>query len=130
MKIQSEVRTYLAEAIATGRDIVYADVADQFVTAHEDELMEHAADMVRAAVAAVLKNLCAERAEDNGQLSLLPGIPAAIAIAPGVVRPRERCNWADLQVGRVERVSNIAHAEKALDLYDKDLDRLRPHMES
>lgn len=128
MKLRSEISTYLETLMRDGVDIIHAEAADQFVADHGDQLVEYVSQMVRNQVAQIMKGLCAQRPEDSGQLALLPGLPAAITVAPGVSRPLDACTWADLQIGRTERVENIAHAEKRLDEFDKELDKLAPHM--
>lgn len=127
--LRTTIRQYLGAELAAGNDIVRGAAADQFIADHPDEVAEHAAALIKRAVDSEIKALCNERPEDTGQVALFPGLPAAIVVADGVARPLNHCTWADLMVGRVERVENIAHAEKALERYDKDLDRVRPHLE-
>lgn len=126
MSIRRLIRGYLAELMEAGEDIVRGDATEQFIADHPDEIAQRVHEMVRTAVSAEIKDLCAEHPESIGQLALFPGLPAAVAIAPGVARPLNSCTWGDLQVGRTERVENIAHAEKALLRYDEELERLGP----
>lgn len=126
--IRPAIRAYLGALMVSSEQIVMGEAADDFIAGHPDQVDQYAANLIRRAVQAELDALCAERVEDTGQLGLFPGIPAGIHIAPGIVKPRDRCTWADLQIGRRERVENIEHAAKKLDLYDEDLDALRPLM--
>lgn len=128
--LRSSLREYVAGLLETADEIVVTDAAAAFVDSHSGEIAEHMQQVVAGWVADQLRALCSERPEDRGQLTLIPGLPAGIVIAPGVVKPRRRCMWPDLLVGRVERTENITYAEKALVLYDEALDRLRPLMES
>lgn len=130
MSIRPLIREHLVQLLVDGHDIVRSDAADQFIAEHPDEIEEHVGELIRRTVNAEIKALCNEHPDAVGQIELFPGLPAAVVIAPGVARPLNRCTWTDLLAGRTERVENIAHAEKALDRYDEDLDRLRPYMEA
>lgn len=130
MSIRPLIRQRIAALFADGQDVERAKVTEQFIAEHPDEIAEHIDDFVRKTVNAEIKALCNEHPESVGQLALFPGLPAAIVIADGLARPLNRCTWDDLMIGRTERVENIAHAEKSLDRYDDELDRLRPHLES
>lgn len=127
--IRPAIRQYVSDLLRDGHDVVRHDAADQFISDHPDEIAGATEQLVRDAIAAAMRQLCSERPEDTGQLTLLPGLPAAVSIAPGVVRPLNRCTWADLEIGRSERVENIANAEKRLDEYDADAELLRPLLE-
>lgn len=127
MTLRATIRLYLTDLLSAG-NVVIADATDAFIHSHADLINEHADRLVHAAIRAEFKNLCANRPEDEGQLALFAGLPAAIVIADGIAKPLNRCTWDDLQVGRRERVENIAHAEKSLEAYDRELDLLRPHL--
>jgi hypothetical protein len=128
VSIRPLIREYLTDLLRDGQDIRNTETANAFIDSHPGEVEDHVAELIRRAVAAEIKALCSEHPESVGQIALFPGLPAAVVVEPGVARPLNRCTWADLLAGRTERVENIAHAEKALDRYDEDLDRLRPIM--
>lgn len=72
--------------------------------------------------AAAMKN-CTDKG--GNQPALFDGLPVGIVIAPGAIKPRGRCTWADFEIGRGERVANIDHAKDRLTRYDAAMDRLR-----
>lgn len=129
MSIRPLIRQHVAQVLAAGHDIDQPRTADEFIAQHPVEVAEAASQLVRDAVTAAINHIVGERPEDTGQLALLAGLPSAIAVAPGVVRPIDRCTWADIEIGRRVRVQNIAHAEKWLMRYDADALRVRPFLE-
>jgi hypothetical protein len=128
-RFSDAVRDFVSDALFNESTLNPTSLAERFIEAQSAIVDEHAHRLVRDAVRKEIVRRTNERPEDSGQMSLFPGLPAAIRVAENDFRPRDRATWADLQAGRQERVENIANAEKALALYDDDLERLRPYME-
>lgn len=123
------IRAFIVDKFSAGETLRTTEIAEEFVTGHCDEIADNADRMARQFVAAEIKRLAGARPDEDGQFSLFPGLPTALTISPGVVKPIDSCTWEDLiGPGRGERVENIANAEKALARYDEDCDLLRPHL--
>jgi hypothetical protein len=128
-RFTNAVREFVSAALSNEDSLNLTSLAKCFIETKSKLIEEHAHHLVHKAVRDEILRRTHERPEDSGQMSLFPGLPAAIRVAENDFRPRDRATWADLQAGRQERVENIANAEKALALYDDDLERLRPYME-
>ncbi|MFD9948152.1 hypothetical protein ACFWYW_19775 [Nonomuraea sp. NPDC059023] len=123
------LREYMAKAMTHRDQLVVADIADEFIDAYPDLVEQATRSLVVRAVAAAMKEFCSQDDKGGDQPTLFDGLPVGIVIAPGVIKPRGRCTWADLQVGREERVANIGHAQDRLRRYDFALNRLRMPMQ-
>ncbi len=122
------VRDFVSTSLTTESALDPTALTARFIKGHAKLVRQHTKDLVRKAVRDEIIRRTKERPEDHGQMALFPGLPAAIRVDENRYVPRDRATWADLLAGRQERVENIANAEKALALYDNDIERLRPYM--
>lgn len=122
------LREYMATAMTHRDQLIVADIADEFIDAYPELVEMETRALVTRAVQSAMKDFCSLDDKGGNQPALFDGLPVGIVIAPGVIKPRGRCTWADLEIGRYERVSNIDHAKDRLTRYDAAMDRLRKLM--
>lgn len=122
------LREYMATAMTTRDQLVVAEIADEFIDEYPELVEQEKRALVFRAVQSAMKDLCSLDDKGGDQPALFDGLPVGIAVAPGVIKPRNKCNWADLMVGRDERKANIGHARDRFKRYNDALRRLRPLM--
>lgn len=138
----SNVHQAVAECVDIVLEVSERATVDDIVSCawdrHADLLAEHGNQLVWQQVRNLVKNIMRERSSDDDDETVqqtIPGLglPSAIAIPTGgnayeYVRS-DKATWEDLLAGRTTRESNIVHAQRQLDRYDRALDALRPFME-
>lgn len=128
--LTKSIDRYVDELLATGDDVVHAEVADTFISMHGDVIGFHVEEIVRRAITQAIKKRAQTPAPPLGQGVLFRGLPAAVTISDGITRPIARCTRADLAAGRDMKVENISAAQAALKAYDYDIARIDPLLTS
>lgn len=109
------LRAFAADRISAPGEHKRAEIADAFLDEHPDIAHEYLRELASKKVADLIKDLCDE--PDGDPLPIFAGIPAAIAIAPGVVKASANCTLDDLGAGLEYRRQNIRHAQQRFDRY-------------
>lgn len=115
MSLRKQLRAYVAEQIAQPGEHKKAELAAAFLDEHSDLAREYMRDLAEKQVAGLIKDLCDESETDP--LPVFSGFPAAIAVAPGVVKATANCNLNDLGAGLEYRRQNLRHAQERLEAY-------------
>ena len=113
---RSRLRSYTAEAISEPGEHSRGDIAQAFLAENAELAQVALIRLAERQVDALIKEMC-DADPDDPQLRLFDGLPAAIAVAPGVVKAIEQCTPEDLQIGEKHRIDNIRSARGRLDRY-------------
>lgn len=109
------LRTFALDQIGTPGEHKPAQIAAEFLDRNPDLAREYIRELAERRVAELVKDLCDEPAQDP--LPLFSGFPAAITVAPGVVKAIDHCNLDDLGAGLAYRADNVRNAQKRLEEY-------------
>lgn len=125
----------MTACLAEGRSTI-AQMYERAAAAHPN-LRDSARDMELREYSYRYLKRCMHDPHDSEAQMLLPGLqlPAAIPVrhelTDEVEYVRSDCaTWAELIAAREEKVRNVSAAEKKLQDFDDQLDRLRPYMET
>jgi hypothetical protein len=108
--LRKALRTYVAQQVAKPGEHKKAELAASFLDEHDELAREYMRELAERAVADLIKDLCDE--SDIDPLPIFSGFPAAIAVAPGIVKATSNCLLDDLGVGMNNREENVQNAER------------------
>lgn len=115
MSLRKELRAYVAGELAKPGEHKKAELAASFLDDHRQLAIQYMRELAERQVAELIKELCDE--PDADPLPLFSGFPAAIAVAPGVVKATVNCNLNDLAAGLEYRRQNVQHALQRFEEY-------------
>lgn len=121
MSLRKILREYVAEQIGQPGEHKKAELAAAFLDNHADLAAEYLRELAEKRVAELIKELCDEPVPDP--LPLFAGFPAAIAVAPGVVKATANCGLNDLAAGLEYRRQNVLHAQDRMEKYGESMAR-------
>lgn len=121
MSLRKMLREYLAERLTQPGEHKKAELAAAFLDDNADLAREYLRELAEKRVAELIKEFCDEQAPDP--LPLFSGFPAAIAVAPGVVKATANCDLDDLGAGLAYREENVRHAQDKLRDYRESMNR-------
>ena len=121
MSLRKILRQYVAEQVAKPGEHKKAELAAAFLDEHADLAAEYLRELAEKRVAELIKEMCDE--PDVDPLPLFSGFPAAIAVAPGVVKATANCDLNDLGAGLGYREENVRHAQDKLRDYRESMNR-------
>lgn len=114
------LRAFAAEQIGKPGEHKRQELADAFLDQNPELAREYMRDLASKHVAGLIKDLCDESGPDP--LPLFAGFPAAIAIAPGVVKSTANCTLDDLGAGLSYREQNVRNARERLEAYGRSME--------
>lgn len=126
MSLRKKVREFAAELISGPGEHKKSEIAAQFLNEHGDYAAEYLRELAEMRVAELIKEMCDEQHKDA--LPMFAGLPAAIAVAPGVVKATANCTLDDLGAGLENRRQNLQRAAEKFDAYGQSMsafDRMR-----
>lgn len=112
---RKRLREYAIGQISGEGEHKRTELAAAFLADNLDVAREYMQDLAERQIAELIKELCDEPAQDP--LPIFAGFPAAITVAPGVVKATENCTLNDLGIGLEYRRKNVSDAQRKLAEY-------------
>ena len=113
---RKSLNAYVDEILATDGEHKRAEIAEAFLDANPELALQEMRHLAERQVDSIIKARCNE--EPSEQIALyFDGLPAAVAVAPGVVKAIEFCTPEDIAVGKSSREDNIRDARARLRRY-------------
>lgn len=117
------LREFAHDAITSPGEHQRHEIAEAFIAEHPELVETAVRELAERQINSVIKALCDADA-DAAQSDLFGGLPVAISFGDGRVKAIEHCTLADLEVGRANRMDNVAHARRRLRQYDEAVQRI------
>ncbi len=114
-RFHKALRAYATGQIAQPGEHKRQEIADGFLDDNPELAREWMRALASKQIAELIKGLCDQPEADP--LPLFSGFPAAIAIAPGVVKATQHCTLDDLGAGLAYRQENVRNARERLKAY-------------
>jgi len=114
-----QLRAFASDEISKPGEHKRRQIADKFLAAHPDLAHDYVLELASTQVAKLIKQMCDESGADP--LPLFSGFPAAIVIAPGVVKATANCTLDDLGAGLEYRKENLRHAQERFEEYGRSM---------
>lgn len=132
MNIRAVLRECAVDLLNTEEQVTVEQVVFCAKRRHGDSFAEAAEQMVSQAARTLVAEMMRGLAEDeHQQLSLLSGLPTAIAVqteARTYYIRSDKAKWPELMAGRQVRLVNVRRAQAKLDAYNEACETLRPFM--
>lgn len=118
-EFHKQLRAFAVEEIGKPGKHKRREIAERFLDAFPDLAASHLQGLASDHIAKLIKAMCDEATADP--LPLFCGFPAAIVIAPGVVKATANCTLDDLGAGLSYREENVRNARDRLEAYGKSM---------
>lgn len=118
-EFHQQLRAFALDEITKPGEHKRREIADKFLAAHPDLAHEYALELASNQVAKLIKQMCDESGVEV--LPIFSGFPAAIVIAPGVVKATANCTLDDLGAGLAYRRENLRHAQERFEEYGRSM---------
>jgi len=115
------LRRSVTDALAEPGEHSRADLAQAFLAENPELAAAAITNLAEKQVGELIKALC-DAEPDDAQMSFFAGLPAAIAVGPGLVKSIEHCDPDDLAIGEEHRKDNITSARGRLKRYRDGVD--------